>query len=189
MFKKFFLTAAVALTALTASAALPSVNLTDIHGNTIDTATLSNDGKPMIISFFATWCKPCMRELKAIHEVYPDWQDETGVRLIAVSIDEGQNALKVKPLAKVKDGATIRCSSTPPMSSSASSASTTFLMYLSLTAAAISSGIIRDMSTVAKRISSKLCRMQPNNSNLPHVSNVWPTPNGVSHTYVVINIT
>ena len=78
------------------------MTLTDINGNTVDTSTLSNDGKPMIISFFATWCKPCMRELKAIHEVYPDWQDETGVRLIAVSIDEGQNAQKVKPLIEGK---------------------------------------------------------------------------------------
>jgi len=40
----------------------------------------------------------CNRELKAIHEVYPDWQDETGMRLIAISIDEAQNAQKVKPL-------------------------------------------------------------------------------------------
>lgn len=81
-----------------AFAQLPSVKLKDINGKVVDTATLSNDGKPFIISFFATWCKPCNRELKAIHEVYPDWQDETGVRLVAVSIDEAQNAQKVKPM-------------------------------------------------------------------------------------------
>lgn len=79
-------------------AQLPSVKLKDLNGKTIDTATLSNDGKPFIISFFATWCKPCNRELKAIHEVYPDWQDETGVRVVAISIDEAQNAQKVKPM-------------------------------------------------------------------------------------------
>lgn len=79
-------------------AQLPSVNLKDINGNTIDTATLQNDGKPFIISFFATWCKPCNRELKAINEVYPDWQEETGVRVVAISIDEAQNAQKVKPM-------------------------------------------------------------------------------------------
>lgn len=79
-------------------AQIPSVKLKDIDGKTIDTATLSNDGRPFIISFFATWCKPCNRELKAISEVYPDWQDETGVRLIAVSIDEAQNVHKVKPM-------------------------------------------------------------------------------------------
>lgn len=86
------------MVANTAYAQLPSVKLKDINGKVIDTATLSNDGKPFIISFFATWCKPCNRELKAINEVYPDWQDETGVRVIAVSIDEAQNAQKVKPM-------------------------------------------------------------------------------------------
>lgn len=86
------------MVANTVYAQLPSVKLKDINGKVIDTATLSNDGKPFIISFFATWCKPCNRELKAINEVYPDWQDETGVRVIAVSIDEAQNAQKVKPM-------------------------------------------------------------------------------------------
>ena len=81
-----------------AFAELPSVLLMDVNGNTVNTAELSNDGKPMVISFWATWCKPCKRELKAISEVYPDWQDETGVKLVAVSIDEAQNAAKVKPL-------------------------------------------------------------------------------------------
>ena len=81
-----------------AFAQLPSVTLKTMDGKTINTAKLSNDGKPFIISFFATWCKPCNRELKAIHEVYPDWQDETGVKVIAVSIDQGQNIQKVKPL-------------------------------------------------------------------------------------------
>ncbi|MDR0412530.1 MAG: TlpA family protein disulfide reductase, partial [Dysgonamonadaceae bacterium] len=71
---------------------LPSVQLKDINGKTIDTATLTNDGKPFIISFFATWCKPCLRELEAIKEVYEEWQEETGVKLIAISIDDAQNS-------------------------------------------------------------------------------------------------
>lgn len=83
-------------------AQLPSVQLKDMNGKSIDTSTLNNDGKPFIISFFATWCKPCLRELKAIHEVYEDWQEETGVKLITVSIDQAQNINKVKPLV---DGA------------------------------------------------------------------------------------
>ena len=82
----------------TASAQLPAVSLKTIDGKTINTAELSNDGKPFIISFFATWCKPCNRELKAIQEVYADWQDETGVKVIAISIDQAQNIQKVKPL-------------------------------------------------------------------------------------------
>ena len=86
------------VTSVVAQAQLPSVQLKDLKGKTVNTATLSNNGKPFIISFFATWCKPCNRELNAIHEVYPDWQDETGVKVIGISIDQAQNINKVKPL-------------------------------------------------------------------------------------------
>jgi len=79
-------------------AQLPSVTLKTMDGKTVDTSTLSNDGKPFIIDFFATWCKPCNRELDAIAEVYEDWQKETGVKVIIVSIDQAQNINKVKPL-------------------------------------------------------------------------------------------
>ena len=81
-----------------AEAQIPSVTLKDINGKTVRTDTLSNNVKPIIIDFFATWCKPCNRELTAISEVYEDWQEETGVKLIAVSIDQAQNINKVKPL-------------------------------------------------------------------------------------------
>ena len=84
--------------ALGAGAALPGVQLKDLNGKPVNTAKLTNNGKPMIISFWATWCKPCIRELKAINELYPEWQDETGVRIIIVSIDDAQNAQKVKPM-------------------------------------------------------------------------------------------
>ena len=82
----------------TAMAQLPTISLKDINGKTINTAELKNGGKPFIIDFFATWCKPCNRELDAISEVYEDWQDETGVKIFAVSTDQAQNINKVKPL-------------------------------------------------------------------------------------------
>lgn len=102
MFKKAFFACLLAAASLSAAAALPSVSLKDIKGKTVNTAELSNDGKPFVISFFALWCKPCNRELKAINEVYEDWQEETGVKLIAVSIDEAQNEQKVKPFVESK---------------------------------------------------------------------------------------
>lgn len=80
------------------SAQLPAVTLKTMDGKTVSTDTLRNNGKPFIVDFFATWCKPCNRELDAISEVYQDWQEETGVRIFAVSIDQGQNINKVKPL-------------------------------------------------------------------------------------------
>ena len=84
---------------LSCNAQLPSISLKDINGKSLNTAMLNNDGKPFIISFFAIWCKPCLRELKAIQDVYNEWQDETGMKLIAISVDEAQNSAKVKPRA------------------------------------------------------------------------------------------
>jgi len=81
-----------------AKAQLPAVTLKTMSGVEVRTDTLSNGGKPFIIDFFATWCKPCNRELDAISEVYEEWREETGVKIIAVSIDQAQNINKVKPL-------------------------------------------------------------------------------------------
>ena len=80
--------------------AIPSVDVKTVDGKTFNTAKFSNDGKPMIIDFWATWCKPCKKELDAISEVYADWQKETGVKLIAISIDEARSSSKVAPDAK-----------------------------------------------------------------------------------------
>ena len=97
---KFIMTLLLCLMAgwMTVQAQLPAVTLKTIDGATVQTEELSNDGKPFIIDFFATWCKPCNRELSAIAEVYDEWQEETGVKIYAVSIDQAQNIHKVKPL-------------------------------------------------------------------------------------------
>ena len=79
-------------------AQLPAVTLKALNGQSVQTDTLSNNGKPFIIDFFATWCKPCNRELDAINEVYEDWQEETGVKIYAISVDQAHNINKVKPL-------------------------------------------------------------------------------------------
>jgi|GEM_PF-104351 len=98
--KRYFLFLVIAFSTLAASAqasALPSVQLKDLEGNTVDTKTLSNDGNPIVICFWATWCSPCKRELNAYADLYADWQKETGVKIIAVSVDDQRTVAQVTP--------------------------------------------------------------------------------------------
>ena len=81
---------------------MPAVDVKTLDGKTFNTSQLSNNGKPVIVSFWATWCKPCISELINISDVYEDWQKETGVKLVAVSIDDVRNAAKVGPLVNGK---------------------------------------------------------------------------------------
>ena len=79
---------------------VPSVKIKTLKKEVFNTNKFNNDGKPIVISFWATWCKPCLTELSAINEVYEDWQDETGVKVIAVSIDDSRNSRRVPSFVK-----------------------------------------------------------------------------------------
>jgi len=81
---------------------LPSVDLQDLNGKNVNSSTIENDGKPIIISFWATWCKPCINELSNIAEVYEEWQEKTGVKVVAISIDDARNQSKVQPFVNGK---------------------------------------------------------------------------------------
>lgn len=81
---------------------LPTANIKTLDGKTVSTATFENDGKPIILSFWASWCRPCIKELSAIADLYDDWQDETGVKLIAISIDDARTINNVRPLVNAR---------------------------------------------------------------------------------------
>jgi cytochrome c biogenesis protein CcmG/thiol:disulfide interchange protein DsbE len=81
---------------------LPSATVKKLDGSTINSNTFSNDGKPIIISFWATWCKPCKKELDAINEEYAELQKETGAKLIAISVDDTRTSMKVVTDVKSK---------------------------------------------------------------------------------------
>ena len=80
-----------------AAQSLPAVQLKNLSGETISTADLAVEGQPTLICFWATWCSPCKRELNNYAELYEDWQDETGVNIVAVSIDDQRSIRRVAP--------------------------------------------------------------------------------------------
>lgn len=94
---------AVAQTPESSTNKLPEIDIKKPDGNGFNTREIKNDGKPVIISFWATWCKPCVNELSAIADQYADWQKETGVKLIAVSIDDSRSIAKVAPFVNARN--------------------------------------------------------------------------------------
>lgn len=81
---------------------IPAATVKKLDGSKINSSTFSNNGKPIIISFWATWCKPCKKELDAVAENYDEWVKETGVKLIAISIDDARSSGKVVTDVKTK---------------------------------------------------------------------------------------
>ena len=82
---------------------IPAVNIKTLNGKVFNTKDISNNRKPIIIDFWATWCKPCVEELTSIAEDYSDWKDETGVKIIAISIDDARSSSSVAPFVSGKN--------------------------------------------------------------------------------------
>lgn len=82
--------------------ALPDANIKSLEGQTISfKEAVSADGLT-IVSFWATWCAPCKKELDAIAEIYDQWLENYKVRLVAISVDDARAAAKVKPMVAEK---------------------------------------------------------------------------------------
>ncbi len=92
----------LATTLLFSQNELPSIPVKTLDGKTFEISTIASKDNPFVISLWATWCVPCIKELDAISDVYEDWQEETGVELYAVSVDDSRTVKRVKPLINGK---------------------------------------------------------------------------------------
>lgn len=81
---------------------LPNVTIADLQGKPINIQEFAANGKTTIISFWASWCAPCKRELDAISELYPTWTSEYNTRLVAITIDNARTLTHVKPILEEK---------------------------------------------------------------------------------------
>jgi peroxiredoxin len=80
---------------------LPSIDIQTLNGEIFNTSNITNEG-PIFISFWATWCKPCIQELMTVNENFSDWQEETGLKVFAVSIDDTKSSYRVAPFVNGK---------------------------------------------------------------------------------------
>ena len=97
--RTFLLSLALLVSAL-AAAQVPSVTVENAKGESFDTSLLLDEGTPMIVSFWSTSCKPCIRELDAIYDALPDWLDEVKFRVVAVSTDDSRLLAKARSFAE-----------------------------------------------------------------------------------------
>lgn len=95
-----FLFSLALLVSAVAAAQVPSVTVENAKGESFDTFLLLQEGTPMIVSFWSTSCKPCIRELDAIYDALPDWLDEAKFRVVAVSTDDSRLLAKAKSFAE-----------------------------------------------------------------------------------------
>ena len=81
---------------------LPSISLKNLDGETVNVSEINNGGKPFVMTFWATWCAPCVKEHNALSDVYDDWVEETGVKIYSVSIDDSRSSARIKPFVEGK---------------------------------------------------------------------------------------
>lgn len=100
--KKFISILVIALTATALCSAQkisPDMTVKDLSGNTVKMKDVLKDDV-VIVSFWATWCKPCQNELDALAEIKDTWADK--LRIVAISIDNARSASRVLSTVKAK---------------------------------------------------------------------------------------
>jgi thiol-disulfide isomerase/thioredoxin len=101
--KKFFATlAGVAFaTVVFAQTDLPNTTIKDVNtGKKVAFNSTFETGKVTVVSFWATWCVPCKKEIKNVREKLDNWKKEADFNYMTVSIDESRAEGLVRSYAK-----------------------------------------------------------------------------------------
>lgn len=87
---------------LSAQQTMPDVNIKDMSGRSVNIQEYATNGKITVISFWATWCSPCKKELDALSELYEEWKEEYDMEIVAITIDNARGLSKVPGLIQTK---------------------------------------------------------------------------------------
>lgn len=82
----------------------PEISLENLEGEEVALKDYYGQG-PILIAFWATWCKPCIKEIKKFKEIlkpYRNREEGDKVQILGISVDDAKNISKVKPFAKRK---------------------------------------------------------------------------------------
>lgn len=82
---------------------LPTAMVEDLNGQKVDFKSMLKPGKFYVISFWATWCVPCKKELSNMVDLAPKWKDKLNTEIIAVSTDDSRAKSKVKTYVTGED--------------------------------------------------------------------------------------
>ncbi len=91
-----------AMVAFKSDKKIPSIDIKDLNGKVVNTDEFVNNGKITVLSFWATYCVPCQRELDIYNEVYEDWVENYDLEIVAITVDNARQLAKVKPLVAQK---------------------------------------------------------------------------------------
>ena len=84
---------------------IPNITLKTISGKSIESSDILNAQEFSIISFWATWCIPCINELDAINELYDSWNESYRIKVLAISTDDARSKKRVRPMVSGKNWA------------------------------------------------------------------------------------
>lgn len=81
---------------------VPNTKLKNLESEFIYTNDVLNENNFYIVSFWATWCIPCINELDAIVDIYEELEKDN-VEVIAISTDDARTKKRVRPMINGKD--------------------------------------------------------------------------------------